>query len=200
MVRRPTRAQRTPRTRPRRGPGPGKRFPTWAVPFGPLVVSRPSASNGHAWNPVEQKCRRRPGPNPSIHSFSPLPLPCRATPRWHRHGPCRRCARPPMGGRATVERLLGRALPVRHSTSRRRPVERREEDGAATGPLAGTRPPMGGRVVVKRLLGRALPARPWIHPQPVVAATGSSQKGESCNLLLHLQNRNHLLLFSSSPI
>jgi hypothetical protein len=48
------------RTRPNRGPRPGKRFPTWATPAGPLVVSRPSSSNGHARNPVEQNRHRRP--------------------------------------------------------------------------------------------------------------------------------------------
>jgi hypothetical protein len=37
-------------------------------------------------------------------------------------------------------------------------------------------------------------------PQPVVVATGSSQKGESRNLLLHLQYQSHLFLFSSTPI
>jgi hypothetical protein len=78
MARRPTRAWHAPRTRPRRGPGPGKRFPTWAAPAGPLVVSRPSSSNGHAQNSAEQNRRRRPRPNPSAHSFSPLPLPRRS--------------------------------------------------------------------------------------------------------------------------
>jgi hypothetical protein len=37
-------------------------------------------------------------------------------------------------------------------------------------------------------------------PQPVVVATGSSQKCEFRNLLLHLLYRSHLLLFSSTPI
>jgi hypothetical protein len=58
------------RTRPNHGPRPGKRFPTWATPAGPLVVSRPSSSNGHARNPVEQNRRRRSRSNPSAHSFS----------------------------------------------------------------------------------------------------------------------------------
>jgi hypothetical protein len=70
--------RRALRTRPRRGPGSGKRFPTWAAPGGPLIVSRPSLSNGHARNPAEQNHRRRPRPNPSAHSFSSLPLPHRS--------------------------------------------------------------------------------------------------------------------------
>jgi hypothetical protein len=37
-------------------------------------------------------------------------------------------------------------------------------------------------------------------PQPVVVATGSSHRGESRNLLLHLLYRSHLLLFSSTLI
>jgi hypothetical protein len=37
-------------------------------------------------------------------------------------------------------------------------------------------------------------------PQPMVVATGSSHKGESHNLLLHLLYRSNLLLFSSTPI
>jgi hypothetical protein len=36
-------------------------------------------------------------------------------------------------------------------------------------------------------------------PQSVVVATGSTQRGESRNLLLHLLYRSHLLLFSSTP-
>jgi hypothetical protein len=60
MARRPAHAQRASRTRPRRGPGPGKCFPTWAAPAGPHVASRPSSSNGHALNPTEQNRRRRP--------------------------------------------------------------------------------------------------------------------------------------------
>jgi hypothetical protein len=54
---------------------------------------------------------------------------------------------------AAVERLLDRALPARHSRSRRRPVERWEEDGAAVGPLADAR------------------ARRWVDVQP---SSGSS--------------------------
>jgi hypothetical protein len=78
MACRPAHAWRASRTRPRRGPGPGKRFPTWAAPAGPLVVSRISSSNGHAQNPAEQNRRQRPRLNPSAHSFSPLPLPRRS--------------------------------------------------------------------------------------------------------------------------
>jgi hypothetical protein len=37
-------------------------------------------------------------------------------------------------------------------------------------------------------------------PQPVVVATGSSHRGESRNLLLHLLYQSHLLLFSSTLI
>jgi hypothetical protein len=59
------------------------------------------------------------------------------TSRRHCRGPSHRRACPPMGGRATIERLLGRALPVRRSTPRRQPVERWEEDGAAAGPFSG---------------------------------------------------------------
>jgi hypothetical protein len=46
--------------RPRRGPGPGFCFPTWATPAGPHVVSHPSSSNGHTLNPAEQNRRQRP--------------------------------------------------------------------------------------------------------------------------------------------
>jgi hypothetical protein len=57
--------------RPRHGPGSGFCFPTWAAPAGPHVVSRPSSSNDHAWNPVEQNRRQHPRPNPSAHFSSP---------------------------------------------------------------------------------------------------------------------------------
>jgi hypothetical protein len=96
MTRRPTRRQRTPRTRPRRGPGPGKRFPTCAAPAGPLVVSHPSSSNGHAWIPAEQNCHRRPHPNPSAHLASPLPL--------LRHSRARRQTSDPARGEETGPR------------------------------------------------------------------------------------------------
>jgi hypothetical protein len=51
---------------------------------------------------------------------------------------------------------------------------------------------------------RAVPQDPstWCvdPPLPVVVATGSSHRGVSRNLLVHLLYRSHLLLFSSTPI
>jgi hypothetical protein len=45
------------------------------------------------------------------------------------------------------------------------------------------------------------PRGEWIHPQPVVAAMGSPQKGESRDLSSSSTKLgDHLLLFSSTPI
>jgi hypothetical protein len=89
------------------------------IPPGPrlglLNVSHPSASNGHVWILAEQNAVdaivRTLG---FIHASL-----CRAVLRSLPHdgtttGPLTG-ARPPMGGRATVERLLGRALPAHRS-------------------------------------------------------------------------------------
>jgi hypothetical protein len=46
--------------------------------LGPVIVSRPSASDGRALISAEQNPLRRSCANPSVHSFSPLPLPCRS--------------------------------------------------------------------------------------------------------------------------
>jgi hypothetical protein len=81
-----------------------------------------------------------------------------------------------------------------------------EEDGAAAGPLVDVRarrwmdaPPSSDSSAVPyphrhggslaRSRERRLEIYPrgeWTYPRPVVAATGSSQKGESRNLLLYL--------------
>jgi hypothetical protein len=73
----PARAQRAPHARPRRGPGPGKPFPTWAVTRSgnrepSICIQRPCVESGRT-----RTCRR-PRANPSAHSFSPLPLPRRS--------------------------------------------------------------------------------------------------------------------------
>jgi hypothetical protein len=97
--------------------------PTWAAPAGPHIVSCPSSSNGHARNPAEQNQRRRPRLNPSVHFPSPSlssthaatserpRLPADEWPSARRgNGPVtpswapRRRARPPLGGRAVIER------------------------------------------------------------------------------------------------
>jgi hypothetical protein len=43
--------------------------------LGPVILSRPSASDGRALIPAEQNPLWRSRANPSVHSFSPLPLP-----------------------------------------------------------------------------------------------------------------------------
>jgi hypothetical protein len=104
-----------------------------------------------------------------------------------------------MGGRAADERLLGRAVPAHQvdlGDVARRLMSDAEEDGAATGPLADARarrwvdaPPSSGSSAGPYLRRRGgsrarsrerrleiYPRGEWIHPQPVVAATRSSQK------------------------
>jgi hypothetical protein len=119
-----------------------------------------------------------------------------------------------MGGRATIERLLDRAVPAHRvdlGDRTRRSTTDAEEDGTAAGPLSDARarrwvdmllsssPSVGpypcrhdgsrARSCERRL--EIYPRGEWIHPQPVVAATGSSQKGESRNpLFLHLKFEN----------
>jgi hypothetical protein len=65
------------------------------------------------------------------------------------------------------------------------------------------RQPMATMVRLERTAG-AVPQDPStrsVDPrQSVVVAMGSSHRGESRNLLLHLLYRSHLLLFSSTPI
>jgi hypothetical protein len=104
-----------------------------------------------------------------------------------------------MGGRAADERLLGRAVPAHRvdlGDVARRSMSDAEEDGTATGPLADAcahrwvdAPPSSGSSAGPYLHRRGgsrarsrerrleiYPRGEWIHPQPVVAATGSSQK------------------------
>jgi hypothetical protein len=111
-----------------------------------------------------------------------------------------------MGGRAAIEQLLGRALPThrseRASDHARRWTSSAEEDGTAAGPLTGARARRwvdapqssdssagpyphghgGSRARSRERRLEIYPRSEWIHPQPVVAATGSPQKGESRNL------------------
>jgi hypothetical protein len=181
--------------------------------LGLLDVSRPSASDNHAWIPAEQKRRRHPRANPRVHLrfLAPRRAP-QLGPRWRRRGPSHRRTRPPMGGRAAVEQLLDRAVPAHRvdlGGVARQSMSDAEEDGTAAGPLADPRarrwvdtlPSSGSsagpyprrhgwsraRSRERRL--EIYPRGEWIHPQSVVAATRSFTKGESRNLLLlHLKN------------
>jgi hypothetical protein len=110
----PTRAQRAPRARPHHGPGPGKLFPTWGAtrsgnrePY--ICIQRPHVESGRT------KALRRPRVNPRVHLVFLVPRRATAHPDGTTVGPLAACVRPSMGGRAAVERLLGRALPVHHS-------------------------------------------------------------------------------------
>jgi hypothetical protein len=59
------------------GLGRESRFPPGSR-LGPVIVSRPSASDGRALISAEQNPLWRSCANPSVHSFSSLPLPCRS--------------------------------------------------------------------------------------------------------------------------
>jgi hypothetical protein len=148
-------------------------------------VSHPFASDGYTWIPTEQKWRWRLRVNPRVHlRFLVLRRALQLAPR------------PPMGGRAAVERLLSRAVPAHRvdlGDVARRSTTDGEEDGAAAGPLtdacahrwvaaslssgisAGPYPRHHGgsrACSYERRLG-IYPHGEWIHPHPVVAATGS---------------------------
>jgi hypothetical protein len=114
-ARRPAHAQRAPCARPHRGPGLGKLRPTWAMTRSvkrepSICIQRPHVDSGRT------KRRQCPRANPRVHSrfLTPRHAPQLAS-RQHRHGFSHRCTRPPMGGRAAVERLLCRALPAHRS-------------------------------------------------------------------------------------
>jgi hypothetical protein len=147
--------------------------------LGPVIVSRPSTSNGHAWNPDEQKRDRHPHVNPRVHvgSFSlPRAAPCRSSPRdGTATGPltgarARRCVDTPPSSGSSAEPYPRTAASERPRSS----VDERRGGGwhRREPSHRHTHPPMGGRAAVERLLGRALPARPWRvpSPQPQVAA------------------------------
>jgi hypothetical protein len=72
-----------------------------------------------------------------------------------------------MGGYATVEQLLGRALPARCSKPRRQPIERWEEDGAAAAPFVA-RTPTDGWTCHRQVAPRQGPTH--AHPQDLGAA------------------------------
>jgi hypothetical protein len=124
-------SDRAPRARPSCGPrqksaqrpahAPGRnlglgreRLIPPGLKLDPVSVSRPSKSDGCARFPAEQNCARRPRANPSLILFSSAPSRAsqrrlRATERRRRdraRGAARaphRCARSPLGERATVE-------------------------------------------------------------------------------------------------
>jgi hypothetical protein len=89
--------------RPRRGPGLGFCFPTWAVPAGPHVASHPSSSNGHALNPAEQNRRRRP--RTLVSSFV-LPRSLHLTPQRASDRGCRPMSDPARGEETSLRRHL----------------------------------------------------------------------------------------------
>jgi hypothetical protein len=175
MARRPAHAQCAPRAIPRRGPGPGKLRPTWAVTRSvkhepSICIQRPRVDSGRT------KRRRCPRVNPRVHShfLAPRRAP-QLAPRRHRHGSSHRCGRSSMGGRAAVERLLGRALPRTAASERPRSLidERHGGGWCRCSPSHRcARPPMGGRTAIERLLGIALPAQPWrvLSPLPRAVA------------------------------
>jgi hypothetical protein len=108
IARRPAHAQRVPRSRPQPGLGPGKSRPAWAATR--YVRREPSIC---IRRPRVDSDRTKPALAPSREpygSFAPSHAAARA-PRWRCRGPSHRHARLPMGGRAAVERLLGRAVP-----------------------------------------------------------------------------------------
>jgi hypothetical protein len=95
------------------------------------------------------------------------------------------------------------SAPQRASDCARRSTSDAEEDGAVVGSLSPARAPADGWMRRRRAAPRQGPTRighggsrarsrerrleiyprgEWIHPQPVVAATGSPQKGESRDL------------------
>jgi hypothetical protein len=146
------------------GLGRESRFPH-GPRLGPVIVSRPSASNGHAWNLAEQNrvnaLARTLG---FIRSSSPHAAPQLAPtapprPLSLAHAPAdgwtrRHRAAPRQSPTHAPQRASERSRPSVDEQRgggwrRRRPSHRR------------ARPPMGGRTAVERLLGRALPARPW---------------------------------------
>jgi hypothetical protein len=144
--------------------------------LGPLDVSRPSASDGHARIPAEQNWLRCPLANPRVHLC--LLAPCyalqlaalRSSP--HNGAAMGRLAdararrwvdAPPSSGSSTEP------YPSRSRRPRSSVDDRRGGRWGRRGPSrqrAGQ--PMGGRVAVERLLGRALPSPSWrvSSPQP----------------------------------
>jgi hypothetical protein len=118
----------------------------------PLNVSRPSASNGHAWIPAEQN------------TFGALALTLgfiRASSRRAalRSSPRNGTASGPLTGgwtrrRRAAPRQSPTRAPQRASDRARWSTSDTEEDGAAAGP------PMGGRAAVERILSGLYPRAP----------------------------------------
>jgi hypothetical protein len=128
----------------------------------PLNVSRPSASNGHAWIPAEQNTFGALALTLGIIRASSRRAALRSSPRngtasgpltggWTRH-------------RRAAPRQSPTRAPQRASDRARWSTSDTEEDGAAAGP------PMGGRAAVERILDGALPAQPWWVPSPLPPA------------------------------
>jgi hypothetical protein len=170
--------------------GRESRFPPGPL-LGSLIVSRPSASKGHAWNPAEQN---HTGALARTLGFI-LSSSRHAVPQLTPTAPLRALspARAPADGwtrrRRAAPRQSPTRAPQRASDRARRSTSNAEEDGAATGPLAGARvrrwvdvPPSsstgpyphghgGSRVRSRERRLEIYPRDEWIHPQPVVAST-----------------------------
>jgi hypothetical protein len=122
----------------------------------PLNVSRPSASNGHAWIPAEQNAIGALALTLGFIRASSRHAP-QLAPQQHRHGPSHRCTHPSMGGRVTVEWLLSRALPAHRSERATTLVGRRATRRRMAPPWA--------------LSPARVPARLWVDAPP---SSGSS--------------------------
>jgi hypothetical protein len=119
--------------------------------LGPLDVSRPYASNGHAWIPTEQKRRWRPRANPRVHLRFLAPrsaAPPATAPPWAVSS-----ARVPTDRWTRRRRAAPRQSHTRASSrSRRRHSSVDERHGGGWhrhGPShRRARPPMGGRAAI----------------------------------------------------
>jgi hypothetical protein len=141
--------------RPRRGPGSGFYFPTWAD-LGPIITSRSSGSDGCTLLPAEQNWHS--GQNPSAHQSSlPLSLSCAALQHRSdgRASDGRRMMTPsraPLAGaRTLMDPKAAAVLQLAATTT-----------GSSTSGHRGSRARSG-----KRRL-RIYPHDVWIRPQPTV--------------------------------
>jgi hypothetical protein len=184
---RPARAQLAPRARPHRGPGPGKPLPTWATTWSDnrepsICIQRPRMESGRT------KLRRRPCVNPRVHSVFLVPCRAAARPDGIAAGPLAG-ARPPMGGRATVERLLGRALPTHRSERAtalvgRRVTRRRMAPRRALSPV---RVPVDGWTRRRRAAPRQGHTRTAMAGPEPTATSGGSRSTHTASGSIHSQ-------------